>query len=83
MSPGQVIVGFSVSFTVTSNGPSITEIANIKHNTSDSSFDSLIQVDSDTYAFAYAGLNSGGYIKTFSLQLDGILPVELTSFKLL
>ena len=68
---------------MTSNGSSTTEVATIEHNTSDTIFDSLIQVDLDTYALAYAGLNSGGFIKTFSFQLDETLPVKLTSYELL
>ena len=68
---------------MTSNGSSITEVGTIENNTSDAIFDSLIQVDLDTYALAYAGLNSGGFIKTFSFQLDGTLPVELNSFELI
>ena len=36
-----------------------------------SSCSSLIQVDSDTYAYAYNGPNNKGHIQTFSISADG------------
>ena len=32
---------------------------------------SLVQVDSDTYAYAYTGPNNRGHIQTFSISADG------------
>ena len=75
--------GFIATFTISSNGATITEIDEIEHDTEKGRYNSIVQVDSDTYALAYAGLNSDGFIKTFSIQSDGTLPVELTSFELL
>jgi len=43
----------------------------------------MVQLDSDTYVLAYEGLNSDGFIKTFTVYSDGSLPVELTSFELI
>ena len=75
--------GYIATFTISSNGATITEIDEIEHDTEKGRYNSVVQVDSDTYALAYAGLNSDGFIKTFSIQSDGTLPVELTSFELL
>ena len=75
--------GFIATFTISSNGATITEVDEIEHDTEKGRYNSVAQVDSDTYALAYAGLNSDGFIKTFSIQSDGTLPVELTSFELL
>ena len=75
--------GFIATFTISSNGATITEVDEIEHDTEKGRYNSVVQVDSDTYALAYAGLNSDGFIKTFSIQSDGTLPVELTSFELL
>ena len=47
---------------------SITEVATIEHNTSDASYNSLIQVDSDNYVLAYSGTNEDGFIATFSIS---------------
>ena len=75
--------GFIATFTISSNGAAITEVDEIEHDTEKGRYNSVAQVDSDTYALAYAGLNSDGFIKTFNIQSDGTLPVELTSFELL
>ena len=75
--------GFIATFTISSNGATITEVDEIEHDTEKGRYNSVAQVDSDTYALAYAGLNSDGFIKTFNIQSDGTLPVELTSFELL
>ena len=75
--------GFIATFTISSNGATITEVDEIEHDTDKGRHNSIVQIDSDTYALAYEGLNSDGFIKTFSVQSDGTLPVELTSFELL
>jgi len=41
---------------------------NLEHDTSIGQFNSLVQVDSDTYALAYTGSNSDGYISTFTIS---------------
>ena len=75
--------GYISTFTISSNGSSITEVDEIEHDTDKGRHNSIVQIDSDTYALAYEGLNSDGFIKTFSVLSDGALPVELTSFELL
>ena len=74
--------GWIVTFTISSNGSSITEVDEIEHDTDKGRHNTLVQVDTDTYALAYEGHNSDGFIKTFSFQTDGTLSVELTSFEL-
>ena len=75
--------GFIATFAISSNGATITEVNDIEHDTDKGRHNSIVQIDSDTFALAYEGLNSDGFIKTFSVQSDGTLPVELTSFELL
>jgi len=75
--------GFIATFSISSNGATITEVDEIEHDTDKGRHNSIVQIDSDTYTLAYEGLNSDGFIKTFSVQSDGTLPVELTSFELL
>jgi len=41
---------------------------NLEHDTSIGKFSSLVQVDSDTYALAYTGSNSDGYISRFTIS---------------
>jgi len=70
--------GFITSFTISSDGSSITEVAGaiLEHDDGDGQYNSLVQVDSDTYALAYAGNNADGYISTFDIDSDGdITPI--------
>ncbi len=43
-----------------------TEVASLEHDTIRGRNNSLVQVDSDTYALAYAGPGLDGFIKTFT-----------------
>jgi len=74
--------GYIKTFTISSDGLTITEIENLKHDTTITQHHSLIQVDSDTYALAYSGNPSGGtwygYISTFTIDSDGdITPIRI------
>jgi len=75
--------GYISTFSISSNGSSITEVLDLEHDTDKGRHNSLVQLDSDTYVLAYEGLNSDGFIKTFTVYSDGSLPVELTSFELI
>ena len=57
--------GFIKTFTISADGSTITEVATIEHDTSKGLYNSLVQVDSDTYALAYTG--DVGAISTFTL----------------
>ncbi len=74
--------GFISTFIIPANGSSITEVETLEHDTDKGQFNSLIQVDSDTYVLAYTGTGQDGFIKTFSVASDGSLPVDLSSFSL-
>ncbi len=74
--------GFITTFTISANGSSITEVVELEHDTDKGRHNTLVQVDTDTYALAYEGHNSDGFIKTFSVASDGSLPVDLSSFNL-
>jgi len=82
--------GFITTFTISADGSSITEVEELEHDTDNGTYNSLVKIDSDTYALAYSGEGADmygegadGYIKTFSVATDGSLPVELTSFEVL
>jgi len=49
--------GFIATFTISSDGETITEVASLRHDTSAGVHNSLVQVDSDTYLLAYLGQN--------------------------
>ena len=55
------------TFTISSDGTTITEVATLEHDTTRMSGPSLVQVDSDTYALAYSGEDIDGFISTFTI----------------
>ena len=70
--------GFISTFTISSDGATITEIATLEHDTNNSKDNSLVQVDSDTYALAYAGENDDGFISTFTISSSGAITAVRT-----
>jgi len=68
---GQNNDGYLKTFTVAADGSSITQVQVLEHDTNDNSYNSLVQVDSDTYVLAYTGSSNDGFIKTFTVPADG------------
>ena len=60
-------VGYITTFTIPTDGSSITEVASFEHDTDFGTENSIVQVDSDTYALSYTGDGNDGYIKTFTI----------------
>ena len=58
------------------DGSSITEVESLEHDTVFGYYNSLVQVDSDTYALAYTGSN--GKISTFTISSDGTITAVKT-----
>ncbi len=54
--------------------------ANLEHDTARGQYNSLVQVDSDTYALAYAGDDANGTLSTFTISSDGSSIDEVSSF---
>ena len=73
--------GYITTFTISSDGATITEVASLEHDTDNGTWNSLVQVDSDTYALTYAGTDADGYIKTFTISSDGSTITEVASFE--
>ncbi len=73
--------GFIATFTIPANGSSITEEFSLEHDTGNGVFNSLVQVDANTYALAYTGLDSDGFIATFTIPADGSSIAEVTSLE--
>lgn len=72
--------GFIKTFSISSDGMTIMEVESREHDTANGTFNSLVQVDADTYALAYTGDEGDGLIKTFTISPTGLLPVTLQSF---
>ena len=64
--------GFISTFTISSDGSSITEVAGsiLEHDTNRGAYNSLVHVDSDTYALAYSSWEDVGFISTFTIDLS-------------
>ncbi len=60
--------GFIKTFSVNSSSSNITQIDSIEHDTADSLYNSLVQIDSTHYILAYSGTGADGFIKTFSIN---------------
>ena len=73
--------GYITTFTISSDGATITEVASQEHDTDNGTWNSLVQVDSDTYALTYAGTDNDGYITTFTISADGSTITEVASFE--
>ena len=75
--------GFISTFNISSDGTTITKVHTIEHDTEFAWDNSLIKVDSDTFALAYGGDNGGfgrpaGFISTFTIDSDGtITPIRI------
>ncbi|MDC0241828.1 hypothetical protein OAK66_05315, partial [Candidatus Nitrosopelagicus sp.] len=59
--------GFISTFTISSDGTSIVEVKTLEHDTDVGNYNSLVQVDSDTYALAYTSGSKDGWITTFTI----------------
>ena len=73
--------GYITTFTISADGSTITEVATLEHDSDNAEFNSLVQVDSDTYALAYEGDGDDGYIATFTIPTDGSSITEVASFE--
>ena len=75
--------GWIKTFTISADGSTITEVDNLEHDTDFAWDNSLIKIDSDTFALAYGGADVGtsraaGFISTFTIDSDGnITPIRI------
>ena len=76
--------GYIQTFTIPDDGSSITKVTNLENNNGYGVYNSLVQVDYNTYALAYQGYDSNdeyGLLQTFTIPLDGSSITEVTSHK--
>ena len=80
-----IIVPIGVNDVFANDRKNILEIASLEHDVRQGQYNSLVQVDSDTYALAYEGKDSDGFISTFTISSDGtsIVEVEILWSKLI
>jgi len=59
----------------------IANIDTLEHDTGESTFNSMVQIDSTHYILAYSGTDANGYIKTFSVDAGSDTITELDSLE--
>ena len=59
------------TFTISSDGDTITELDTLQHTPSRGGYNSLVRVDSDTVALAFTGTDGNGFITTFTIDSNG------------
>jgi len=73
--------GYISTFTISSDGATITALNTLEHDEDRGQYNSLVQVDSDTYALAYTGDGNDGYISTFTISSDGTSIVKYATIE--
>jgi len=73
--------GFISTFTISSDGTTITKVDTLEHDTDRGEYNSLVKVDSDTVALAYQGEDGDGFISTFTISSDGTTITEVTTLE--
>jgi hypothetical protein len=73
--------GFITTFTIPADGSSITEVATMEHDTSKSGYNSLVKLNSKTYALAYKGANNDGYFTLFEISANGATITKMASLE--
>ena len=63
--------GHVATFTVSSDGTTLTEVGSVEYTTDDGENNAFVQVDSDTYALLYHGDSNGGIITSFTIASNG------------
>nr|MCS5549945.1 hypothetical protein [Gammaproteobacteria bacterium] len=78
--------GFISTFTISSDGSTITEVESLEHDTTLGRYNSLVHVVGDTYALAYSGADEDGddsgdgFISTFDIDSGGdITPIKVAN----
>ena len=59
------------TFTISSDGATITELDTLQHTGARGGYNSLVRVDSDTVALAFTGTGGDGFITTFTIDSNG------------
>ena len=71
--------GIIKTFTISSDGTTITQVESLEHDTSSNADNSLVHVDSDIFALAYNGPDDDGFISTFTIDSDGNITEVINS----
>ena len=73
--------GRVTTFTIPADGSSITEVAELEHDTDLGQYPSIIKLDSDTYVVAQQSTGSTGEMFTFTIPDDGSAITKVTELQ--
>jgi hypothetical protein len=73
--------GFITTFTIPADGSTITEVATLEHDTNNDGSNSLVKLNSKTYALAYSGANNDGYFTLFEISANGATITKVASLE--
>ena len=73
--------GFITTFTIPADGSTITEVATLEHDTNKDGYNSLVKLNSKTYALAYSGTNDDGYFTLFEISANGATITKVASLE--
>ena len=76
-----LMIPIGVNDVFANDGKNILEIESLEYSGSTGKHNSLVQIDSDTYALAYAGTENDGYISTFTISSDGKTITKLATLE--
>ena len=75
------MIPIGVNDVFANDGNDILEIESLEYSGTNGRHNSLVQVDSDTYALAYEGTDDNGFISTFTISSDGTSIVEVDTLE--
>ena len=73
--------GYITTLDISADGETITQIAQVEHDTDYNRMNQLQKVDEDTYLLSYEGPSSDGFIKTFTIPTNGSSITEVAKLE--
>ena len=73
--------GYITTLDISADGETITQIAQVEHDTEYGRMNQLQKVDEDTYLLSYEGPSGDGHIKTFTIPTNGASITEVTELE--
>ena len=72
---GSAYDGFIKTFTIPADGATVTQTYVLEHTDNQAEWNSLVQIDEDTYALAYMESGDDGFVSTFTVRAsDQVAP---------
>ena len=73
--------GYITTLDISADGKTITQIAQVEHDTDYNRMNQLQKVDEDTYLLSYEGPSTDGFMKTFTIPTNGATITEVAKIE--